>query len=252
MNQKNNLVLGRAIFTLFIILSLGLIVMNEKGANLFLPKIESKMNDYLENNYENIKSSIINHKITYTNDNHFKMKLSSNQNKNHLFYIKYYKGNITDTYQKDYIEGNNLLKYIEKKLEKEIKESTNIDCKVHSINKLNDYSETVQNQIINEKNLKELKFYYIKKELVIKNFNKEEITNEIKEFIKKLEDNHITPKYYTIIITNKNDITNSIEISHLTNSFLTNDRNEEIIYDIIENKNSELIKENKITVNYLN
>ena len=224
--------------------------MNEKGKDLFLPKIESKMKEYIENNYENIESSIINHKITYTNDNHFKMKISSQKNENHFFYIKYYRGNITDTYEKDYLEGENLLAYIENKLEEEIKEETNLECKVHSINKLNEYSEKVQNQIIEEKNLKNLKFYYIEKEITYE--EKEEITSKIVDFIKTIEDHNITPKYYNVTITSKKDITNSIEITHLTDFFITNDRNEEIIYDIMEHKDSELIKENKITVNYLN
>lgn len=252
MNQKNNLLLGRAIFTLFIILSLGLIVMNEKGKELFLPKIESKINDYITNNYESIQSSIINHKITYSNDNHFKMKISSKNNKQHFFYIKYYRGNITDTYQKDYLEGYNILKHIEKSLEKEIKETTNVECEIHALNKLNDYSKKVQEQLIEEKNLKSLKFYSLEKEIIIDSFNQKEITNQIILMINKMEENTITPKYYTFIITDKNDITNSIEITHLTNSFITNNQNEEIIHDIIENNNSELLQKNKITYKYLN
>ena len=252
MNQKNKLLFGRAIFTLFIILSLGLIIMNEKGKELFLPKIESKMHDYLTNNYKNIESSIINHKITYSEDNHFQMKISSQKNKHHFFYIKYFHGDITDTYQEDYLEGDNFINYIEDKLETEIKKTANIECKIHCLNKLNDFSEKVQNQLLEEKNLKSLKFYSIEKEILIDKFDQEEITNKIIMIMNKMEDHNITPKYYTIIVTDKNDITNSIEISHLTTSFITNNQNKEIIYDIIENKNSELLAESKITFKYLN
>ena len=62
-----------------------------------------------------------------------------------------------------------------------------------------------------------------------------------------LEKNNFTPKNYTITITNINDITNSIKIYNLKSSLLENNKLHIIINDIINNNQSSIIKENKIT-----
>ena len=45
------------------------------------------------------------------------MKVMNKTNENLYFYITYYKKEITDTYQKDYIEGNSFIPYINKQIE---------------------------------------------------------------------------------------------------------------------------------------
>ena len=62
----------------------------------------------------------------------------------------------------------------------------------------------------------------------------------------------ITPKNYTLTITNQKEITNSIEIANITTEFINNPHKEEIIRDIINDKKSLLLKESKITYKYKN
>ena len=161
------------------------------------------------------------------------MKVSSLSNKNHYFYIIYDNGKITDTYNTDYIEGSSLLSNIKKSLEKEIFIKTNIKYKVIFLNKLNNYNSKVQEKIISEDNLLNLKFYYLSYEFEIKNWNYESITNQIINKINITESNNITPKYYEFTIINKNDITNSITISNIPATFVTDPYNKEIINTIL-------------------
>lgn len=223
--------------------------MNEKGGEIFKGKISEKLNSYLETNYSNLK--IAKEEIQY-NNKEFTQKITSSTNKNLYFYITYKNKEIIDTYKEDYEEGNSLLTYLNKKLEEEIKKRTNIECKVHSINKLNEYSEKVQERLMKEDNLLELKYYYVEKEFTIKEWTKENITEEISKFLKEMQDENITPKYYEIIITKEDEITTSIRISNLTESFLELEEKEEIIQNILEDKNSNLLKENKISYEYEN
>ena len=223
--------------------------MNEKGGEIFKGKISEKLNSYLETNYSNLK--IAKEEIQY-NNKEFTQKITSSANKNLYFYITYKNKEIIDTYKEDYEEGNSLLTYLNKKLEEEIKKRTNIECKVHSINKLNEYSEKVQERLMKEDNLLELKYYYVEKEFTIKEWTKENITEEISKFLKEMQDENITPKYYEIIITKEDEITTSIRISNLTESFLELEEKEEIIQNILEDKNSNLLKENKISYEYEN
>ena len=80
---------------------------------------------------------------------------------------------------------------------------------------------------------------------VIDKWDKETITNKINNFLDNFT--NITPKSYTITITNKNDITESIEIKNITKKV-----NKDIISDIINDEKSDLLKDNKITYKYLN
>lgn len=221
--------------------------MEEKGGLIFSNKVQDKIDTYLNENYSSVKN-IKKNNIEY-NNKIFKVKVESKINSNHFFYITYTKRKITDTYNNDYIEGKNLLAHIEKELENKITNKTKLECTVHSTNTLNNYSEKIQEKLIKEENLLELKFYYIEKELIIKKWNSKDITNEIIKFIEIINKNNIKPKYYKIIITQEDDITNSIEINNLTEEFLNNKNNIIIIDNILNNRD---INDNKITFKYLN
>ncbi len=242
MNKQKKLSLERGIFAFIVFVLLGVIVVTEKFGNIMIPKVTKKMNNYIEEKYKklDIKTNVVTFKnTTYT------MKVESKENKHHYFYINYFNRKITDTYKKDYIEGKNLLNHIKKELKKEINDKTNTICDIEITSTLDKYTEQVQERIINEDNLLELKFFIVKKELLIKDWNEESITNGINSFIEKFD--NITPKSYTITITNKDDITESIEIKNITNTL-----SKEIINDIINDNKSDLLKENKITYKYLN
>ena len=216
--------------------------MTEKFGSIMIPKATKKINTYIEDKYKdlNLKTNDVTFKnTTYT------MKVESKENKHHYFYINYYNRKITDTYKKDYVEGKNLLNYLKNKLKKEISTKIDTNCDIEITSTLDKYTELVQEKIIKEDNLLELKFFIVKKELVIDKWDEETITNKINSFLEKFTD--ITPKSYTITITNKDDLTESIEIKNITKEV-----NKEIISDIINDKKSDLLKENKITYKYLN
>jgi len=242
MNKQKKLSFERGIFVFIVFVLLGVIVVTEKFGSIMIPKATKKINNYIEENYKDL--NLKTNEVTFKNTT-YTMKVESKENKNHYFYINYYNRKITDTYKKDYVEGKNLLNHIKKKLKKTITNKTNTNCDIEITSTLNKYTDVVRNRIIKEDNLLELKFYIIKKELVIENWNEEDITNKINNFINKFED--ITPKSYTITITNKDDITESIEIKNITNTL-----SKEIINDIINDNKSDLLKENKITYKYLN
>lgn len=251
MKKQRQLLFARSIFTFSIIIIFTIIIINEKGGELFLPKAEKKFNDYLQTNYASLSNSTKVNDITYKNTN-YKAKITS-KNNNHLYFYLYYSNHkISDTYQKDYLEGKSLLSYIEKKLQKDIKNKTNINCNIKISSTLDNYTEQVKKRIINEDNLLELKFYTIEKEIVIKDWNYKVITKELVSLIETFQKRNITPKSYNIIITNNQDITNSIKINNLTEQFTTNIQNEQIINDILNDNNSNLLNQNKITYQYLN
>ena len=251
MHNKNTLILSRGLFIIIIIVAFGLIIMNEKGGELFKTKIDKKINEYLETHYKDSIENANLEEITYDN-NTFTKKIVSKQNKNLYFYIQYKNKEIKDTYQEDYEEGKTLLDYIDKKLEKEIKSKAKIDCTVESINTLNNYSEKVQERNIKEDNLLQLKFLIIKKEIEIDNWTKEEITKEIVAFIETVNNKDITPKYYEITINNPADITTSIIISNITEDFLKANNKEQIIEDIINKKETQSLKDSNLMIKYEN
>ena len=64
-----------------------------------------------------------------------------------------------------------------------------------------------------------------------------------------MNNNHITPKYYEITVTNKKEITTAVKISNITEDFLVNGNSETIISDILNKKE---ISNSEITYQYQN
>ena len=250
MNQQTKLILGRGIFFLIIFVCLGVIVVTEKASGILIPKVKDKMIEYLNSNYTQIKDKVTTEEPTFENMK-YTMKVTSKENENYYFYLYYQNKKITDSYQKDYVQGNTLLKKIKKDLEIEINEKTDQTCTVLIPSSLDEYTSIVQERIIKEENLLELKFYNIRKEFTIKDWKEEEIVKEIVDFLTKNKEKNITPKNYIIQISNQQDITESFQIN-LTEEFLEIEEKQGIIHDIINNEKTDLLKQYKITYKALN
>ena len=244
MNEAKKLTIQMSIFFTIIFVVLSTIIIKEKSNIIFLPKIETMINNYIEKNYKELnlnKSKIINE------NNKYKIKLMDKANKNLYFYINYSNKTITDTYKKDYIEGQSLIKYLNKKIEKTILEKTNNKSKVTINNTYNNFSNQVKEKLLKEESIESLKIYTLEIEITT-NWETTTILNEITNKINNLEDNGIFPKNFTIIINDINDITKSVKINNLTK----NNDLDLIINDIINNKETSILSENKITYEYLN
>ena len=251
MKKQKELLFFRGIFIFIISVSLGVIVVTEKAGGLLIPKVQEKMISYLRDNYSNNFQNFIWNSPTYESTK-YAMKVTDKENENHYFYVYYQKKETTDTYQEDYIEGKTLLENIQKNLEKEIQQKTNTACQVMIPQTLDQYTSNVQERILKEDNLLELKFYSIQKELSIKEWSEKEIITKINHLLETYQQNNITPKSYTIRFTNPEDITQSIQIQNIREDFLENPNQQQIIHDIIMDENSEVLKQNKITYKYLN
>lgn len=248
MSKQQKLLYGQAIFFLTIIVCFGLIIIQEKKDLILLPKINKEIKAYYNEKYSNNNLFL---GKTNNKSNKYIAKVTSNTNKNHYFYIIYKNKKITDTYNKDYVEGNSILKHITEELTNSIKEKTNESFTISINNTLDKYTETVKEKILKEENLLELKIYTLSKEVTIDwDYNK--ITNYITNTINTCKNNKITPKYYEFTITDKEDITKSVEINNIEEDFIDNKNKENIIKDILENNNSNIIKSNKIEYKYLN
>ena len=249
MNKQRRLLYGQALFTILIMVSLTLIIINEKKNIILIPKIEKKIDSYIEEKYNDLKN-INKSKITIKN-NKYIVKISSEKNKNLYFYITYSNNKITDTYKKDYLEGKTLLNKIEKNLEEDIFNKINIKSKVIIDNKLNNYTDQIKEKIIKE-DIKEIKIYNSETSTNINKWNKNDITNNINTIINKIYSNNYNPKSISITITNNEDITESYKINNLNKDFINNKSNTQIINDIINNKETNLLKENNISFDKLN
>ena len=251
MDKYKRLNIAQGVFAFIIFVAFGIIVCTEKGGDLLKPKVQKKLNEYLTTNYTNIINNTIQEEINYK-DRTFTMKIHNKINENHYFYIKYDNGKITDTYQEDYIEGKSLLTKISNDLKQEIYNKTKINTEVQILSTLDNYTSKVQELILEEDKLSNIKIYTVSINLDLKVWNEKNastiITNTLNTFIK----NGINPKSYTITINNLNEITESIEIYNIDNNFVTNEYKEQILSDIINNKKSDLLDKNNITFKYLN
>lgn len=248
MKEQHKLTMQMSLFFLIIFVVFGTIIIKEKQNILFLPKIENTMKEYLANNYAALNLKTDNVKIK---DNKFTMKVMDKTNNNLYFYVTYQNKEITDTYEKDYEEGKTFLTYLNKKIEQNIKDKTNQTYKVKINNTYNNFSSKVKNTLLKEENLESLRIYTLEKEITT-SWDHLTITNELTTIMTTLEKDNITPKNYTFVITDKNDITKSVKINNITIKNIENNNLSIIINDIINNNRTNILRENNITYEYLN
>ena len=120
MQKQKKLAIQMSIFVLVIVISFSLILLNEKDLPYITDRIDLKFTNYLETNYQNILDDLKVEKTTYTNSA-YQAIVSSKENPNLYFNLIYKNKKVTDTYKKDYLEGNTILKNISTTLEKDLK-----------------------------------------------------------------------------------------------------------------------------------
>ena len=102
MKREKQLFWARNVFAFIVFVTLGVIVVTEKAKEVLIPKVQEKMEEYIETNYPDIKEEVNLEKITVSNKV-YTMKVSSKKNENWFFYLTYKNKKITDSYQKDII-----------------------------------------------------------------------------------------------------------------------------------------------------
>ncbi len=251
MNKQKRLTLGMGIFAFFIFVAFGSIIVTEKAAIIMAPKIEKKLTNYLYDNYQDLLGNIDIGKTSYKNTK-FYTKITDKNNKYHYFYINYQNKQITDTYKKDYVEAKPLMNHLVKVIEDEIKQKTDKDYKVKMSNTYPNFTTMVQERLLKEENLSELRCYIIEDNIMIDNWNKETISKEIINYINDLEKENVTPNNFSLTITNKKDITKSIKIDNITTETANKKEFINVIDNILKNKNDDTITNNRISYRYLN
>ena len=241
MKEQKKLTLGMAIFTFIIFVSFGVIILNEKSAPYFAPKIEKKLIDYLKTEYKDEYNDFDIGTTIYSKTK-YNLKVTAKKNKNLYFNIFYDNKKITDTYEKDYKQGKTLLNSITKKIEDELKNKYNQDFNIIMSKSLDEYSKQIQDNLILKNDLKSLKIYTLETTITSK-WNTNDIGSKIIKLNNNLKEENLTPKSYNITIINSKDATKSVKISNLTTEIIENSTLlSSIISDIIKNENSELLK----------
>lgn len=245
MKQDKKLMLGMTLLFLITFVFFGTLIVTEKLAPLYTNKVKEKFTAYLTKKYKNNNEFTL-EKVTYTHQK-YEAKVTNKENEDLYFTITYKDKKITDTYKKDYLEGHTLLTKLEKTLEKDIKDYLNQEVKITFPLTLNKYTKTVKKDLLNA-NPKKTNMYDIS--LTIKSvIDQTEITNKITTLNNELKSLNIIPNHYNITIKSKND---KLTIHNLTQKTIEKNILFQITSDIITNKESNLLKNNNITYEYIN
>ena len=231
-----------SIFLTIVIILFGTIIISQKMNPILEKKVNTKINEYIDKNYYNLKD-IKKDKLT-KKKNTYQKKITNKYNNYYYFVITYKKKKITDTYKKDYLEGYNLLKHTSKLINKDINKKINKNYKITINHKLNEFSSQTKNNIIKENNLSKLPIYNIE----IKLDSKHTINDLYRNIIylnNKLKSNMIIPESFNLLIKDNNKV---LKIDNLK----VNNDLKQIISDIISNSESDIINKNNITYELIN
>lgn len=254
MNTKNSLTIGMGIFFIIVFLTFGTIVVNEKSKTIFLPKIDKKLDTYIQVKYKNIIKEININKTSYNDLTYiYEKKVTNKKNKNLYFFVNYKNKKISSSYKKDYVEGKSLLNYLEKSISNKIPKSKKyLNIKINFTKKLNNYSNNIKYLLINGniKQIKEVPIYSINSDIYVKKIDKENLLLSINSFYNFIKSNNLKPKEYNLTLIDKNNISNALEIKKINDNLITNNL-DEIISGIINNDKNINNKFN-ITYRYMN
>jgi len=249
MNKQKRLTIGMGLFTFILFVAFGSIIFTEKAAVLMIPRIDKKIDSYLDKNYKELLNKVKLENTIYKNTV-FEKKITDQRNNNHYFYIKYKDKKITDTYKEDYLEAKPFMKHLSNIIQKEIKKETNKDYKITMTDTFSNYTTMIQNKLLKEKNLKEVRCYTIEDTLTTSNWNKETIQKEITTYINELDKLKITPNNFVLTITNK-DNTKKIKIDNITIETINKKEFSTIIDNILKDKKDDSITNNRIKYRYI-
>ena len=236
MNKKQNtLIIQMGIFFLIIILSLGLITIKEISPKMKLKKVDTKLNEYIDNNYNSVINDI-NIGDTKFQENTYSKKITNKKNNDLYFYIKYKNQKITSTYQKDYVEGktlsNNITKYLNKNITPKInKDTLSIDKISISFNtKLNNCNDII-------------------KESLLKKEYQMPLYMELQNLDTYFKQNNILAKEYNLTFINNTNYTNTLNI--IIKSDIIKE-NSPVISNAIINNNRTILNKYNVIIKYLN
>lgn len=250
MQKQKRLMYGMMVLFLIVFVTFGVIIINEKIAPLKINKVTEKLNNYLKENYNDLKNIELT-KIEYKKLR-YEAKVISKENKNHYFYVYYENKKISDTYKEDYLEGNNIIKYQENNIKNNIKKKTKSLYKININKKLNKFTDNIQKEIINNKNLEAVEIYNLEANITVKELTSKRISTTIKNFINNMYDKKIKPKSYTFVIQASNNKVKALKISNITYDLVNSSNLNIVINDIINNEKTNLINIYDIKYEYLN
>lgn len=252
MNKKQKfLITQMSLFFFIVVLLLGLIIIKEQKPKLMLNKVDKKMQEYINNNYDDIKDEIELGKTSYQN-NKYTQKITNKQNENLYFIITYQNKKITTTYKKDYEEGYTLAKEIEKNLNKTLEEKTKISkppvdkISISFNTKLNNCTTLIKKRLIAGKY--DLPLYTVNVEKMI-NYTEEDLNNELLLLDNYISELGLNPKEYNLKYTDQKNITNTIDITLKSDIISTDSLT---ISNAIITNNKTMLEKYNIVVKQLN
>ncbi len=251
MKEQRKLTIGMAIFTFIVFISFGVILLNEKSAPYFAPRIEKKLINYINQKYKDEFDNFNIGKTKYTKTK-YELKVESKENKNLYFIVTYYNKKITDTYKSDYKEGKSLITSITRITEKDLKNKYKQDFKIKNVKTLNKLNDQVKRHIIEKNEFRSLQIYTLETNIKTK-WNSNEISSKIISLNDTLNKENINPKSYNIIIINSKNPVQSIKINNIKSEIITNHTLlNDIISVIIKKEKSDILTDNNITYKYYN
>lgn len=203
MKKQMVLTLQMAIFFLIVFVSLGMIVLHEKGNILLYPVIEKKLQDYFQKHYSSIMKEVKQQDLKFSfKDKSYQFTYQNEKNKDLTFTLTYTKEKkIISTYQQDYVQGKSFLKAKGNEVKQELKEAlgkadllSTVD--VETISSLDMLTQKQKKLILQPGKEKTVPFYTIVFSVTVPELTAKEMVATLKEIDTILKAKKFTPLCY--------------------------------------------------------
>ena len=227
--QKRGLILGMAFLFLIIFVSFGVIIFMEKGNPFVYIQAKKEIEQYIEKNYPHLYDEFNVSVVSYRpKENSYSLTVSDKRNENLSFRIFYnQEKQVEDTYQFDYVEGNNFLPLIENELSKELNKKMEdssflLEFSSYrvSIPPLDELEKEEKEALILQKEIDDLPIYTVEASTTVTNMNASTFTSQFEKLHRQTKQLSFYPVAYSLLICKTDDANYCIQINNVENDLI--------------------------------
>lgn len=233
-----------ALFFLFIFVFFGVIIVLEKGNPFLFIEADKRIKSYIEENYPTLYDDFQVSPLSYSiKEQSYGIVVTDKRNEDLFFHITYTKHKqIEDSYQFDYLEGNNFKAIVENRLSDKLQKKLDQDSFLEEFSSyrasiktsLDALNPNVREDLVHSRAIDTLPIYTIEATTTVKNMNAENWSKQFEKLIQKTEKISFQPIDYSLFICKKEDGNNCIQIDGVTKESLTNEDLASIFQEMLQ------------------
>lgn len=246
-----------ALLFLILFVCFGVIIVMEIGNPITYHQAKEKIEQYIYDHYATLYDNFDVSSIRYFVKDHSYGLVASDKKNEHLSFRIYYGSDkkVYDSYQTDYVEGNNLRAIIgnrltdklEQKIKKESLLSQFDSYRISIVEPMNQLNKKDREQLITNQNVETLNIYTVEASTTVSQMNAKLFSEQFEAIHQGTKNIDFHPKAYSLFICKEDDGNDCVEIQNVSKEIIESEDLTTLFQAMIQDKNK---VENQYKIRY--